>query len=49
MTSLLEEMNEMKSLGFSPLEVEDYKNNQIEEMKTFGFTDEDIYLSLIHI
>jgi hypothetical protein len=46
MTSLLEEMNEMKSLGYSPLEVEDYKNSQIEEMKTFGFSDEDIYKEL---
>ena len=47
MTSLLEEMNEMKSLGYSPLEIEDYKNNQIEEMKTFGFSDEDIYKELV--
>lgn len=46
MTSLLEELNEMKSFGHTPLEIEDYKNSQIEEMKSFGMSDEDIYKEL---
>ena len=46
MTSLLEKMNEMESFGYSPLEVEEYKNNKIEEYKSFGYSDEDIYKEL---